>query len=48
MPNTNAKAVPHVQKAISFFQRCPAASVKEGMLIAGFLKKEIKDCAKQA
>jgi hypothetical protein len=39
MPNANAKADPHVQKAVSFLQRCPAASLKEGMLIAGFLKK---------
>jgi hypothetical protein len=38
----------HVKKAISFLQKCPAMTVKEAMLIAGFSKKEIVDCAKQA
>jgi hypothetical protein len=37
-----------VKKAISFLQKYPAATFKEGMLIAGFSKKEIKDRAKQA
>jgi hypothetical protein len=31
-----------------FLQRCPAATVKEGMIVAGFLKEEIEDQAKQA
>ena len=48
MPKTNARADAHVKKAISFLQKCPAATVKEGMLIAGFSKKEIEDRAKQA
>jgi hypothetical protein len=48
MPRTNARADAHVKKAVSFLQKCPAATVKEGMLIAGFSKKEIEDRAKQA
>ncbi len=48
MPKTNARADARVKKAISFLQKCPATTVKEGMLIAGFSKKEIKDRAKQA
>jgi hypothetical protein len=48
MPKTNARADARVKKAISFLQKCPAMTVKEGMLIAGFSKKEIKDRAKQA
>jgi hypothetical protein len=37
-----------MKKAISLLQKCPAMSVKEWMLIAGFSKKEIEDNAKQA
>ena len=48
MPRTNARADARVKKAVSFLQKCPAATVKEGMLIAGFSKKEIEDRAKQA
>ena len=48
MPKTNVRADARVKKAISFLQKCPAATVKEGMLIAGFSKKEIEDRAKQA
>jgi hypothetical protein len=48
MPKTNARSDTRVKKAISFLQKCPAVTVKEAMLIAGFLKKEIKDRAKQA
>ncbi len=48
MPKTIARADPHVEMAVSFLQRCPAATVKEGMMIAGFMKKEIEDQAKQA
>jgi hypothetical protein len=48
MPKMHARADPCVKKAISFLQKCPAATVKEAMLIAGFSKKEIKDPAKQA
>ncbi len=48
MPKTNVRADAHVKKAISFLQKCPAVTVKEGMLIAGFSKKEIEDRAKQA
>jgi hypothetical protein len=44
----NAIVDPRIKKAISFLQKCPAATVKEEIIIAGFLKKEIKDCAKQA
>jgi hypothetical protein len=43
MPKTNATADPRVEMVISFLQRCPAATVKEGMIVAGFLKEEIKD-----
>ncbi len=48
MPKTNVKVDLCVKKAISFLQKFPAVTVKEGMIIAGFSKKEIKDCAKQA
>jgi hypothetical protein len=34
---------PCIKKAITFLQKCLAATVKEGMIIAGFSKKEIKD-----
>ena len=46
MPRTNVRADACIEKAISFLQKCPAVTVKEGMLIAGFSKKEIKDRAK--
>jgi hypothetical protein len=48
MPKMNARSDARVKKAISFLQKCPAATVKEAMLIAGFSKKEIEDRAKQA
>ncbi len=48
MPKTSANVDPHVEMAASFLQRCPAGAVKEGMMIAGFSKEEIKDGAKQA
>ncbi len=43
MPKTSAKVDPRVEMAISFLQSCPAATVKEEMMIAGFSKEEIKD-----
>jgi hypothetical protein len=43
-----SKSGPVHPKAVSFLQKFPAASVKEGILIAGFLKKDNKDHAKQA
>ena len=46
MPRTNVRADAHVKKAVSFLQKCPTATVKEGMLIAGFSKKEIEHRAK--
>ncbi len=48
MPKTNAIVDLHVEKPVSFLQKCPAATVKEGVIIAGFLKEEIEDEAKQA
>jgi hypothetical protein len=48
MPKTCATADLHMEMAVSFLQRCPAATVKEGMMIAGFSKEEIEDRAKQA
>jgi hypothetical protein len=48
MPETNATVDPRVEMAVSFLQRCPAVTVKEGMIVAGFSKEEIQDQAKQA
>jgi hypothetical protein len=48
MPKMSAKVDPHMEMAVSFLQRCPAVTVKEGMMVAGFSKEEIKDQAKQA
>ncbi len=48
IPKTNAIVDPCIKKAITFLQKCLAATVKEGMIIAGFSKKEIKDWSKKA
>jgi hypothetical protein len=48
MPKTSATADLRVEMAVSFLQRCLAVTVKVGMMIAGFLKEEIEDRAKQA
>jgi hypothetical protein len=39
MPKKNATVDPRVEKAVSLVQKCPAVTVKEGMIITGFLKE---------